>query len=100
MSAVVTPLPLDEETTIRLLQRRAGRLMDQLDDEMVARARAEADAEDARGLSDDLQKRLAWLETDRDRLLRAQGSRLLPWLVASAAAGIAGGALVLAAGPW
>jgi hypothetical protein len=58
---------------------------------------AEAEVDDARELARDLQQRLAWAETDRDRLLRAQGSRLLPWTAAGSVAGLAGGALMLLA---
>jgi hypothetical protein len=58
---------------------------------------AEAEVDDARELARDLKQRLAWAETDRDRLLRAQGSRLLPWTAAGSVAGLAGGALMLLA---
>jgi hypothetical protein len=50
----------------------------------------------------DLQTRLAWTETDRDRLLRALGSRLLqgawPFALAGLTAGFACVALIRWAG--
>jgi hypothetical protein len=58
---------------------------------------AEAEIDDARELARDLKQRLAWAETDRDRLLWALRSRLLPWVTAGAVAVLAGGALVLLA---
>lgn len=86
------------------LADRLATLRRDLDDEMAARARAEANADDARDLADDLRDRLRHAEAANASLRWVLRSRLLPWAVYGVSAGLgcglAGGALLLAGGWW
>jgi hypothetical protein len=87
--AATVPFPADAHRAA--LVARLIKLSRELDAETVARAGAETEADEARELVRGLQLRLAWTKADRDRLLRALGSRLLQGAAPFVLAGLVGG---------
>jgi hypothetical protein len=81
----------------QLFRRANVALAGELAEAKRRRVLAEAWAKDDRERYRYLQRRLERSEADRVRLLREQRSRLLPWVAAGSAAGLAGGALMLLA---
>jgi hypothetical protein len=94
------PIPFLADRHHAALVARLAALRRELDDEVAARGHAETELGEARELVHGLQRRLAWAETDRDRLVRALGSRLLQGAAAFVVAGLAGGFLGVIAVRW
>jgi phytoene dehydrogenase-like protein len=98
--SVSAPVPFPRDQRHAALVARLAALRHDLDDEMAARARAEAEADEAGALVRELRLRLEAEERVTRWLRRTLGSRLLRGAWPFVLAGLAGGFLAVLALRW